>query len=422
MKRRASASVDPLRLLSRGRPKAGPARRLRFGSGEHVWLGNAGAATACVELRRGGYQVDDETFLNVHRLYGGASHQYGELVALSGDFYDSPSELYEERPSAVPWRREANDHEELRKMFAVELGWIEDRQRGRGTEAYPDLNLRMAWSAKAYVELALRNVDHFGWHNQLAYCRYHGAALGMAVSAEGRADERWARALVYNAFADHFLTDGFAAGHIRVPRAEIRLWCEGQGLSDKLAGALSKVLHDQDGHVEGFHGAGEDNRKDTEGLPVCNSKGDAWRTFCDGQLFLFPGATSRPEVQRPVRAVAESVKELVAAWKKGVLPKGVFSATREVPFPDPRSPGLAEKFSAGMSPRRVEALVKSIAWYAKVPWLGPGLRAKHVQELFGALPELMKRFRANVKADLDRDPSLGRRLPSKYIEAFRALG
>lgn len=29
---------------------------------------------------------------------------------------------------------------------------------------------------------------------------------------------RWA--LFTNAFADHFLTDAFAAGHVRVPRAE----------------------------------------------------------------------------------------------------------------------------------------------------------------------------------------------------------
>lgn len=372
-------------------------------------------------MRKEGVAIDDQIFLSVRRLRGDDLFTYGELVALSGDFYGSPAELYEERPSPVPWLWEANDVSDLRSMFAVELKWIEDRQRGRRTGAYPDNNVRMAWNAKAYVELALRNTDHFGWHNQLAYCRWHGAALDLAMTAASRNDETWARALVYNAFADHFLTDGFAAGHIRVPRAELRSWAEGRGWSDKLAGALSKLLHDQDGHVETLHGAGDTTRGPNDGLAVRNSKRAAWRTFCDGQLFLFPGAMSQPEVYHPVQAVAESVRELVLAWKKRALPKAGYRALLEVPFPDADAPGLAEKFGASTTSARLDALMQSVAWYSEVPWLGPGLKREHVVALFAALPELMKRLRANIAADCERDPTLEARMPKPYVDAFKAI-
>jgi hypothetical protein len=418
--KRHATGKEPLSHFARPPPRR-TARALRFEGGEHAWLGNAGAALACVELRQAGINIGDGEFLAIKRLHGPLVLQYGELVALSGDFYESPSELYEERPAPVPWLWEDNDSKDIRAMFGVELAWIEDRQRGRGAASYPDQNVRLAWNAKSYLELALRNVDHFGWHNQVAYCRHHAAALELAAAAKGRADDRWSRALAYNAFADHFLTDGFAAGHIRVPRAEIRAWATGRGLSNELAGTLSKLLHDQDGHVSTLHGRGDLQRADDDGLAVCNANGARWRTFCDGQLFLFPGATWRPEVQHPVRAVADSVKELVLAWKTGVVPQGRFAATEEVPFPDPDGPGMVAKFPAHMSAARRKALHDSIAWYAKVPWLGPGTTPAHLTMLFEALPELMKTFRANVEADVRRDASLARRLPAAYVDAYRSL-
>src|SRR6266542_20322 len=223
----AQQSVDPLAHLRRSDPasRTRTARALQpFASGELVWLGNGGAAEACRQARAAGMDVSDATFASITRLAGKNTFSYGELVALSGDFYGSPSELYEEKPSSFPWLWESNDLSDLRESFEKELAWIRDRERGRGTLAYPDENVRMAWNAKSYVELALRNVDHFGWHNMVAYCRHHAGALQLAAHADGKDGEPWRRAIVYNAFADHFLSDGFAAGHVRVPRAEIRAW------------------------------------------------------------------------------------------------------------------------------------------------------------------------------------------------------
>lgn len=423
-RRREGRLVEPLsafrRLDPRGRTRLAGALR-PFASGEHVWLGNGGAAEGCRRARAAGMDVSDGTFSRVVRLAEKDAFSYGELVALSGDFYGSPSELYEERPAAFPWLWERNDLSDLRETFEDELRWIEDRQRGRGPLAYPDENLRAAWNAKSYVELALRNVDHFGWHDVVAYCRHHAAALALAVRARGADGEPWRRAIVYNAFADHFLSDGFAAGHVRVPRAEIRAWAQARGLSDKLAGALSKLLHDADGHVETVHGAAEGVRPEGDGLAVENAAGDAWSTFCDGQLFLFPGSVASPAVRLPVSAIAASVLELVTAWRRGKVPAGTFEATRLVAFPSRAAPGLAEKFSARLPPRRVKALYEAAAWYAKIPWIGPGLTLGHVRELFAELPVLMERFRDGVGSDLAADPELARRLPPEYVRAYLAI-
>ena len=417
-------AIDPLTHLRRTDPNARrrTARALKpFASGEHVWLGNGGAAEGCRLARASGIDVADAVFSRIARLDGKETFSYGELVAFSGDFYGSPSALYEEKPSAIPWLWEANDLSDLRKSFAKELRWIEDRQRGRGPLAYPDENLRQAWNAKSYVELALRNVDHFGWHNVAAYCLHHAAALALAARARGKDVEPWRRAVVTNAFADHFLSDGFAAGHVRVPRAEIRAWAKARKLSDKLAGALSKLLHDADGHVETLHGLAEGARGDGDGLPVRNAAGDAWSTFCDGQLFLFPGSVATPAVRVPVAAIGASVLELVRAWKKGVLPKGVFEATRLVAFPSPDAPGLSDKFSTKLPAARLKALFDSAAWYSKIPWIGPGLTLAHVRALFEALPGLMGELRENVRSDLRRDPGLARRIAPEYVQAYLSI-
>lgn len=408
-------AVDPLSAFSKSRSKPKFSGK-RFASGEHTWLGNAGAHLAAHELRKSGIAIDDDVFLDITRLSGDTHFEYGELVALSGDFYASPAELYEEVLAPVPMPMMSNDLKKLRALFAVELEWIGDRQHGRGSDAYPDTNVSAAWNAKSYVELALRNVDHFGWHNVVAYVRHHTAALQLAIAAKGEDNERWRRALVYNSFADHFLTDGFAAGHLRVPRAEIIDWATSLGWSGKLAGILSKVLHDQDGHVTSLHG----EHSKGEGLRVTNAKRADWLTFCDGQLFLFPGATDRDEVKQPVQAVAASLGELVRTWKDGALPEGTFAALDFVPFPHAKEISIADKF-AKWPTARIDALVKSCAFYAKVPWLGAGLKREHVLTLFKALPTLMKRFGENVKADCENNPALETRIPKAYVKAYQAI-
>lgn len=422
-KTRMGMQGDPFTLFLEPRRKTRTGARISarpFESGEHIWLGSSGADLACRELRTTGKVFDRTIFVSIKRMHTDDRLSYGELVALSGDFYGSPDDLYKEKSDVLPWFWEENDLSDLREIFAEELAWIERRQKGKGSDAYPDSNLRMAWNAKSYVELALANTDHFGWHNVLAYVRHHKTALDFARQAQGREDDIWRQALFTNAFADHFLTDGFAAGHIRVPRDEIRAWGKKRGYSEKLAGALSKLLHDQDGHVSTFHSAGETGRDQTDGLRVLNAAGTAWFTHCDGQLFLAPAQS--PAITMPVRAVAESVKELLLAWREGVLPAGPFAATAYVPFPHPEAPTLTAKFSASMPKARIDQLVDSARWYTKIPWIGPGLTKDYVQALLDDLPSLMDKFRERIVSDSTQEPAIVSRVAPGFLGGFRNVG
>lgn len=428
------ATGDPFSLFLSAHAAAKGERKAekRFNAGEHAWLGSTGAKEACRRLKDNSIITDADlfklNFASIPRQDERESLQYGEIVALSGDFYETPDELFDEKPSPLPWLWESNDLSDLREIFGKELHWIEERLKDKGGDEgapYPDANIRLAWNAKSYVELALRNIDHFGWHNQLAYVRYHRLALSLARKSNGRNDEHWRRARFTNAFADHFLTDGFAAGHIRIPRAEICDWAEKQGLDSKVAGALSKLLHDQDGHVDLHSLHAEDEPGGAAngaaahhhhglGLPVKNACGDRWETYCDGQLFL-NRSTADPAVKHAVDAVADSVEELLLAWKRGILPSRHYSATSRVPFPDPEKPRLVEKFPADMPETDVDRLWAGVSWYAKVPWLS-GLKREHLPLLFTALPELMDDFRRHV-ADQQHSPDAAYLDPA-YVRAF----
>jgi hypothetical protein len=169
-----------------------------------------------------------------------------------------------------------------------------------------------------------------------------------------------------------------------------------------------------------LHGRADGSRADDDGLLVQNAMGATWRTRCDGQLFLDPGAAGSPAVSAPVAAVAASVTELVLAWARGELPEGVYRATEYVPFPHPSAPKLIEKFPADLSAASREELWKSVAWYTKLPWIG-GLEIDHISRLFGALPAIMTEFRASIALAADRDPLVAGRVSPRYIAAFRGI-
>jgi hypothetical protein len=414
---------DPFSIFVSAHRRHLPATRgKRFNSGEHVWLGGAGAERARQVVGHTlGVRLREDLFTSIARRFSREPLQYGEIVALSGDFYESAEQLFEEKPSAFPLLSGQADLDGLRVAFAEELDWIEDREKRRIARPYPDENIRFAWSAKSYVELALRNVDHFGWHNVRAYVRHHREALRLAAEARGAENETFRRALYTNAFADHFLTDGFAAGHVRVPRAEIRAWAQERGLNDKIGGSLSKILHDQDGHVDlsSLHGVvDESTRAPEDGLAVEDSKGVRWLTRCDGQLFL--GPEDSVTVQRPILAVTASVMELLYAWLRGELPRGVYDATTFVPFPRTDAAPLSTKFSADMSEDERAALWKSVAWYSKIPWIG-GVIREHLDELLQVLPDLMAQLRARVVADVATDRESIERMAPRYVTAFAQI-
>lgn len=116
-----------------------------------------------------------------------------------------------------------------------------------------------------YFDLSLMNFDHFGKDAQTAFLAGHRVAIQSARDAASEEDTQIKKtilkqALLQEMFACHFLTDLFAAGHIRTPRREILNYLIGRKLSDSpdlaagdishmnlvIAGLFAKKMHDQD--------------------------------------------------------------------------------------------------------------------------------------------------------------------------------
>jgi subtilisin family serine protease len=413
---------DPLDLFHAGRTQMTSESKNRFESGEVSWLGDRGFQLAFaapgVEAR-----LRYEDYRLVSRLDRAELFTYGELVALSGDFYASPSDLYWEKRSARSWLWEKSDLSDIRAGFANELAAIRAQQRGK--VEYPDNNIAFWWNAKSHVELALESNAHFGWHNVSAYCKHHRAAMEFAVQArqiwnfdQRKARELWGQALFTNAFADHFLTDAFAAGHIRVPRQQLRAWCRARGWDGKLTAALSKLLHDQEGHATTLHGQGH-ALNEGDGMAVTNSLGQEWLARCDGQLFV-EHQDHDLALAAPIEAVRRSMVELFRAHLDGAMPAGIYQALELVPFPHPTAPGLADKFAAMGDAQRAD-LLDAVRWYVKIPYIRATLTDDHLRALTGALPALMSEFRAGIARDVATVPELSARMPGPLVEAFRTL-
>ncbi len=100
-----------------------------------------------------------------------------------------------------------------------------------------------------------------------------------------------------NAFADHFLTDLFAAGHVRTPRRA--LWKTPYTVAGE-TGLLTRAAHN------------EDNRY---GLHVSNARGDHWVAFGDGKELDDVNAQN---FTLAIAAVQASADEVYQAFASGV--------------------------------------------------------------------------------------------------------
>jgi len=137
---------------------------------------------------------------------------YGDVVALAGDFYGDADQLRLQMNSKIA--------QDIRQVLP-------------NTPSDLPVTLHIP---RQFVSLALDNIDHFVPYSWIRYTREHCRALRCA------AQRRLKDALFYNAFADHFLTDSFAAGHLRTPR--LTLSKHGEGLLK--GGVHSYQMHEED--------------------------------------------------------------------------------------------------------------------------------------------------------------------------------
>ncbi|OLF55873.1 phospholipase [Pseudomonas chlororaphis] len=311
--------------------------QLRFEGGEHTAIGDATLLRFAKDAPGiPAWQVE------LH-LPNGLALTYGQVVALGGDFYGIP-----DRPiceGATPADRlqrftaafnslavlpAAKDEAKqilavMQKEIAAANQAIKDGKQPH--EAYDALGdtLSEEWNKITgggsfvsalfplgrYLKLAANNADHFGEWALLAYVAGHTAAVQQAVLAHNNSDEKQLElAYAMNAFADHFLTDLFSAGHVRVPRKQLAAVVT----PSDLGSLITRFMHDEDSKF---------------GLNVSNAQGDRWHAYGDKRYFDTIDSSNRKQVKL---AVQRSADEVFESYLSGTAPApGNFTALKLLP-------------------------------------------------------------------------------------------
>jgi hypothetical protein len=209
----------------------------------------------------------------------GASLTFGDVIALAGDFIavgplcTQPSIEYKRflfmYDFAVFFLSNSRDY--LEKIIAqIEIERDKMREGAAQGKKYGDVSheIEMEMYNKyceivgkiKYSAMLAYNFDHFGKHAIDAYKIGHQLAIEIA---EKTGNMNMAYGI--EAFATHFLTDCFSAGHVRTPRLELH----DQVFISWLGDYLSHFQHSEDGE---------------HGLWVRNPLGRKWKLFGDGHL------------------------------------------------------------------------------------------------------------------------------------------
>jgi hypothetical protein len=212
----------------------------------------------------------------------------GEIIALSGDFYETWADL-----ATAP-------REEVGQILTA----IHLEREGRLENAnarYEEITKSYrSDSRQHYLELAKRNTPHFTPGNRERWRSMHVEALALAgqqtsgpgvftaarFGDQGAAhDDEFEKALFIDAAAGHFLTDAFASGHLfnkdqldaaitsylreHTPQPANPEMGAYYGLMD-VAGVTPQLV------LKNIH-----DRLNREGLDVTNERGMTWRTYGD---------------------------------------------------------------------------------------------------------------------------------------------
>jgi len=178
--------------------------------------------------------IGDSTGRSVD-LGNGVVLSWGDIVALAGDQYATLDDLLADTK---------DDEGKQRLRAAIEKDEIASAALG-GLPA-PTKDQKSAQNA-TYLKLAADNASHFDadaaavnqWQAE------HATAIADALDAGLTGDEaKKSMADAREAFAEHFLTDSFSGGHIRVPRADIIGWYR-TNFAPKVADNFVRTMRDR---------------------------------------------------------------------------------------------------------------------------------------------------------------------------------
>lgn len=311
--------------------------QLRFEGGEHTAIGDN---TLLRFVKDAPAIVASQVELH---LPNGLALTYGQVVALGGDFYGIPDKPISEGATAADRVQRFTEafnslavlpasNVEAKLILAVmqkEIAAVKQaiKEGKQPHEAYDALGdtLSEEWNKITgggsfvsalyplgrYLKLAANNADHFAEWALLAYIAGHTAALQQALIAHNTGDDQSLElAYAMNAFADHYLTDLFSAGHLRVPRKQLAAVVT----PSDLGSLITRFMHDEDSKF---------------GLNVRNGDGAQWHAYGDKRYFDAIDSANRLQVNQAVQVSAD---EIFAAYLSGIAPSpGSFAALKKLP-------------------------------------------------------------------------------------------
>ncbi len=272
---------------------------------------------------------------HLFRMDNGMTLTFGQIIALAGDFYA----LYKAPISDQPDMEKAfmetfntlnlnHDRDETKKILSImeeEFAAIEaailagespHEAYVRGAEGW-DTAYNIAtgggehyilkigdWGR--YLWIAATNWDHFGEHAHKVYragleVAMQEAAAASAASGEQR-DRKLQRAYALLAFACHYFTDSFSAGHMRTPRRHLHTFPSGIiSTASFAADVCAKSMHAEDNY---------------NGLWVDNEAGDRWIAYGDDRYFDDANTANRHVMRAAVRA---AIADVHAAFQQGAV-------------------------------------------------------------------------------------------------------
>lgn len=286
---------------------------LSFEGSEHIALGNT------VKLYF--YKTDPGNDGFILHMPNGLYLSYGDIVSF-GDFYEieqrpislaksteERSKIFNEAFRSFAYEKkyyaEANKilallhHEKDIVLTAMQRGEDPEKIYNRlASETNRQLNCLTGggcepktWFMKPgrYLRLANYDFDHFNEHALVAYNVGHELAMRTAIAAHQQNDlKQLEMAYAMNAFASHFLSDRFAAGHIRTPRLELFL-----GVTPQVTGSiLANYMH---------------REENTYGLHVHNNQGTHWIAYGDRAFFAKKNQLNRLLLEEALQASADEV-------------------------------------------------------------------------------------------------------------------
>ncbi len=275
-----------------------------FGSSEHVEIGKA------VKLQ--GLSENPPLFVK-----GVTPVRFEHIVALAGDFYGVPGkavslpggtnlEKTERFKNAFNKLYQADNDELRRILLEIDEECAAVKNSSLPHHCYSSHLMEKSKAIKKIKndvdDLLIDNSDHFSKDAIDTYFIGHDYALSVAREAGQQKDlEKLKLAYAIDAYTCHFLTDLFAAGHIRNQRGALESFLISQlGFSETvakpLAGILTGAQHEKDGH---------------DGLNVYNANGDHWRAYGDGSFF---GPNNKENRDKVIQATQESVNEIYNAY------------------------------------------------------------------------------------------------------------